>query len=70
METPPFGGRDVCSAVGGVKDSSVLWVMVELVGRDAHFVIVDIQQHINDSTAIGREQVACIVVASGISNLF
>ena len=34
METPPFGGRDVCSAVGGVKDSSVLWVMVELVGMD------------------------------------
>ena len=24
----------VCSAVGGVKDSSVLWVMVELVGMD------------------------------------
>ena len=34
METPPFGGRDVCSAVGGVKDSSISQGKVEMVGMD------------------------------------
>ena len=34
MKTPPFGGRDVCSAVGGVKVSSISQVMIELVGMD------------------------------------
>ena len=44
METPPFGGRDVCSAVGGVKVSSISQVMIELVGMDELAEMVELTE--------------------------
>ena len=45
METPPFGGRDECSAVGGVKDSSISQGKVEIVEMIEMIELIEMIPH-------------------------